>query len=97
MQQNQQDSGLNTRSLAYAFPPEGGLGEFPWDRVARDCSLLAGHVGNIDGSTGSGDSVKKSWRHPSSAEIRRDGLYVRNLQTLEYHCRYHYQWWPRKT
>ncbi len=67
-----------TMSFENALPPDGGLGEFPC--VLRlGCSLLAGHVGNMDGSTGVGASLKYSCFKASSADTRRAGLYVRNL------------------
>ena len=65
-----------TRSLEYAFPPDGGLGELA---CFLGCSLLAGHVGNIEGSTGRGFSLKYSCLMALSADILRDGLYVKNL------------------
>ena len=65
-------------SFAYALPPDGGFGVLPWTREV--CSLLAGHVGNMDGSMGSGDSLKYSCFNASSAVVRRSGLYVRNLK-----------------
>ena len=55
------------------MPPDGGLGELPAVVVRRDCSLLAGHVGNMDGSTGSGDSLNQSCFSASSAVTRRAG------------------------
>ena len=61
------------------MPPDGGLGELPAVVVRRDCSLLAGHVGNMDGSTGSGDSLNQSCFSASSAVTRRAGSYVRYL------------------
>ena len=40
-----------------AYPPSGAFGLALCFRTARCAnSLLAGHVGNIDGSTGKGDS-----------------------------------------
>ena len=41
---------------------------------------FAGQVGNIDGSTGTGDSWKYSCFSAASAEILLSGLYVKNLE-----------------
>ena len=60
-----------TSNLLYAFPPDGGFGELA---CLRGCSLLAGHVGNMEGSIGWGDSLKNSCLIPLSAVILFDGL-----------------------
>lgn len=48
-------------------PPSGGRGLVPL--FTRCCSLLAGQVGNMEGSMGSGDSRKYSCLSASSAVI----------------------------
>ena len=69
----------------------------PWTREV--CSLLAGHVGNMDGSMGRGDSLKYSCFNASSAVVRRSGLYVRNLKQPSKHVNMSVLWtggwWPR--
>lgn len=49
----------------------------------RGCSLLAGQVGNIEGSIGRGDSEKNSCFKDSSAVILFVGLYVKNLSVYQ--------------
>ena len=56
-----------------------GLGAF----LGPCNSLLAGQVGNIDGSMGSGCSLRYVWLRASSAVIRLAGSYVKNLSQVK--------------
>ena len=44
-------------SLSAAPPPDGGVGDFILFLGLAFISLLAGHVGNMEGSTGRGPSL----------------------------------------
>ena len=68
--------------LAYCSPPSGGLGLLT-ALVVLVISLLAGQVGNMDSSMGKGDSWKYGCLSASSDVTLLEGLYVRNLLSLD--------------
>ena len=68
-------------SCSYIFPADGALDSLSFSNLGLERpSLFAGHVGNMDGSTGSGVSLKYSDFSASSADMRRSGSYVNNLE-----------------
>ena len=60
-------------SLSAAPPPDGGFGDLTLFLGFAFISLLAGHVGNMDGSTGRGPSLNHLCSSASAAVIRLAG------------------------
>lgn len=55
-------------------PPSGGVGDFCFFLAGLAIiSLLAGHVGNIEGSTGRGASLNQGCERDAAAVIRLEG------------------------
>ena len=60
-------------SLSAAPPPSGGVGDLIFFLGLAFISLLAGQVGNIEGSTGKGPSLNQGWSTASAAVILLEG------------------------